>query len=70
MNRDAPPPDESRTVRCIACVHYFVTHDPSFPHGCRALEFRSWRSPMLDVLEASGQPCLYFQEKRRSGRQG
>ena len=54
-------------VRCTACAHYFVTHDPAFPYGCRALDFKSWRLPMLDVLESSGRPCLYFQPKRRGG---
>lgn len=67
MDADKPPPPGGDRVRCIACVHYFVTHDPVFPHGCRVLGFRSARPPMLDVLEASGQPCLYFLEKRRRG---
>lgn len=70
---DAPPqPAEGArdTVRCSACVHYFITHDPVFPYGCRALNFKSWRQPMLDVIEASGRPCLYFQPKRQGGGPG
>lgn len=64
----SPPVEGARdTVRCTACVHYFITHDPVFPYGCRTLNFKSWRQPMLDVIEASGQPCLYFRAKRRDG---
>lgn len=61
------PGGKERPPRCTACQHYFITHDTSFPHGCRALDFKSWRLPMLDVLESSGQPCMYFQGKRREG---
>lgn len=57
--------EKERPPRCTACRHYFITHDTSFPHGCRALDFKSWRLPMLDVLESSGQSCLFFCLKRR-----
>lgn len=62
-----PPQAGEQTVRCTACVHYFITHDLRFPYGCRRLDFKSWRQPMLDVLESSGRPCLYFLAKRRGG---
>ncbi len=61
--------NEGTGPRCTACRHYFITHDPQFPYGCRALDFKSWRQPMLDVLESSGRPCLYFRPKE-SGRAG
>jgi len=69
MTREPPDsgPDAGEAVRCTACVHYFVTHDQAFPYGCRRLAFKSWRLPMLDVLESSGRPCLYFAAKRSSG---
>lgn len=50
---------------CNDCAYYFVTHDPAFRYGCRALDFKSQRLPMLDVAEASGQPCHYFRRKPR-----
>jgi len=50
--------------RCSRCAHYYITHDMTFRYGCRALDFKSRRQPMLDVIEASGQPCLYFQAKK------
>ena len=52
------------TVRCTACAHYFISHDVAFPDGCRALDFKSGRLPMLDVQASSGRACLYFQAKR------
>jgi hypothetical protein len=52
--------------RCTACAHYYITHDLSFPYGCHALRFKSARQPIVEVIEASGQPCLYFQPKPRS----
>lgn len=48
---------------CNRCQHYYITHDVNFPYGCRALDFRSRRQPQLDVIESSGQSCLYFSEK-------
>lgn len=48
---------------CNACRHFYVTWDAQFRYGCRALDFKSQRLPMLEVLEASGQPCHFFQRK-------
>jgi len=46
-------------------VFFYITHEAHFRYGCRALDFKSQRMPMLDVLEASGQPCQFFQGKPR-----
>ncbi|BBF85884.1 hypothetical protein DLM_2269 [Aquitalea magnusonii] len=48
---------------CLACRHYHISHDARFPYACRALHIKSKRQPCIDVLEASGQPCLYRQQK-------
>ncbi|MFA7293144.1 MAG: hypothetical protein WC023_12970 [Rhodocyclaceae bacterium] len=61
METNTPPPDD--VPRCNRCVHYFITHDPQFPYGCNAMNFKSYRQPIDDVIEASGKPCLYFQAK-------
>ncbi len=50
---------------CNLCIHYYITHDVNFRYGCRALDFKSRRLPILDVIEASGEPCHYFSEKQR-----
>lgn len=49
--------------RCNQCAHYFITHELPFRYGCRALDFKSRRQPVLDVMAASGQRCFYFQPK-------
>jgi hypothetical protein len=48
---------------CNNCLHYYITHDAGFRYGCRALDFKSQRQPILDVIAASGQPCHYFNKK-------
>ncbi|MEN3809709.1 hypothetical protein ABH309_03335 [Chromobacterium piscinae] len=57
------PAERRRAPLCRRCRHYFVTHDPRFPYGCRTMGFSSKRTPCLDVREASGQPCMRFQPK-------
>jgi hypothetical protein len=48
---------------CQQCEHYYITHDASFPYGCRSMNFKSKRLPMLDVMEASNAWCLRFQPR-------
>jgi hypothetical protein len=61
--RKSPP----TPPQCLDCRHYHISHDVRFPYACRALKIKSKRQPCLDVLEASGQPVLYRQQK--PGRQ-
>ena len=61
-------PDE--VPRCNRCTHYFITHDAQFPYGCSAMNFKSARQPALDVIASSGQPCLFYQEKKPGQRTG
>jgi hypothetical protein len=51
---------------CLECIHYYVTWDARFPHGCRAMDFKSKRRPQLDVLESTGHACLTFQPRDKS----
>ena len=62
---DLPKPILDQVPRCNGCVHYYNTHDTHFRYGCRALGFKSQRQPVLDVIEASGLPCLQFSAKKR-----
>ena len=48
---------------CAECAHYYITHDVRFPYGCRVLDFKSKRKPHLDVLDASGKPCMAFETR-------
>jgi hypothetical protein len=49
---------------CSECAHYYITHDVSFPYGCRALDFKSKRKPHLEVLDASNKPCMAFDPRQ------
>jgi hypothetical protein len=51
---------------CATCAHYFITHEAATPHGCRLLKLKSRRMPHLDVLEASGMPCLAYRSQSPS----
>lgn len=53
---------------CTECAHYFITHDASFPYGCRAQNFKSKRKPQQDVMEASGNVCLTFEMRVRTDK--
>jgi hypothetical protein len=50
---------------CSRCVHYYITHEASFPYACHALGFKSKRKPHLDVLEASGEYCRAYQLRNK-----
>jgi hypothetical protein len=50
-------------VGCFQCKHFFITWDPKFPRGCRALGFKSKEMPYRMVYEASGMDCLKFEKK-------
>ncbi|HET7776190.1 MAG TPA: hypothetical protein VFK74_07480 [Azospira sp.] len=52
--------------QCTRCAHYYITHDVSFPYGCRSLDFKSRRPPIFEVQDASGLDCQYFQAKTRT----
>ena len=54
---------------CYRCIHYFVTWEVNYPHGCRAMGFKSRRLPMIDVRRImQGTICLAFEQKKK-GRQ-
>ena len=63
MSKAADSKPETQAPRCNDCAHFYITYEAHFRYGCRALDFKSQRLPMLDVLEASGQPCQFFQAK-------
>ncbi|MCB1152368.1 hypothetical protein KDL45_01875 [bacterium] len=42
---------------CQGCAHYFVTWDPRFPRGCRAMGFKTKNMPCREVHANSGMPC-------------
>ena len=58
---------ETVPVSCRECRHYYVSWDKEFPHGCKAMRFKSKTSPSVSVRQASGMDCQLFALKIRPG---
>ncbi|RJP23040.1 MAG: uracil-DNA glycosylase [Candidatus Omnitrophota bacterium] len=54
-----------KKILCIHCKHYHVTWDPKFPHGCKALGFKTARPPSFTVKESSGMDCFLYEEIKK-----
>jgi hypothetical protein len=55
---------------CHRCNHYYITWEKAYPHGCRAMKFKSRRLPCLEVRHAmQGRNCLAYTPKIRINRQ-
>ncbi len=53
-------------IDCHKCEHYYVTWDKDFPHGCRAMGFKSKQMPSREVRKSTpGMDCLLFKEKKQ-----
>ncbi|MCK9162618.1 MAG: uracil-DNA glycosylase [Arcobacter butzleri] len=52
-------------IICQKCIHYFVTWEPSRPHGCRAYGFKSKQIPSMVVKQTSGQECAFYELKSK-----
>lgn len=50
---------------CVQCQHYYITHDPQKPYGCRAMGFKSRTNPARVVFLTSGLHCQLFSAKKR-----
>lgn len=61
-------------INCQKCTHYYVTWDPRFPHGCRAMNFKSKEMPYIQVARNTGHECLLFTPKtpdrKKDGNRG
>lgn len=64
-----PAPPASGPV-CTGCVHYFITFDARFPHGCRAMAFKSRQLPHKEILAVTGEACAAFAPKPARPRAG
>jgi hypothetical protein len=53
-------------IDCHKCRYYFVTWNQRFPHGCRAMGFKSRRYPIDEVRSAlNGADCLLYRPKAK-----
>ncbi len=57
-----------KPATCNNCAYYYITHDAHLRYGCRALDFKSERQPVLVVVEASGQQCQFFKAKEKGSK--
>lgn len=48
------------TKKCKGCKFFYITWDRKFPYGCKALNFKSKKYPIDEVLSTSGMDCQYF----------
>ena len=52
-------------ISCHKCLHYYVTWDPQFPHGCRIMGFKGRQMPAIQVRRTMhGKDCLFFEVKK------
>lgn len=56
--------------KCHQCRHYYVSWNPSYPHGCRAFQMVTRALPSLAVIRESGSPCLYEEPKAHPPKDG
>ena len=52
-----------KRIVCQKCKFYFVTWQPTKPHGCKAYGFKSKLIPSLVVKRSSGSDCVFFELK-------
>lgn len=50
-------------INCLFCEHFHLTREARFPYGCRALGFKTFRMPSVDVFYASEKDCSLFVRK-------
>ncbi|MEW6220324.1 MAG: uracil-DNA glycosylase [Thermodesulfobacteriota bacterium] len=65
---DGQPPDQR--VSCMHCQHFYITHEVSFPYGCRVMAFKSRQLPSITVRASSGMACQLFLPKKKDSRPG
>lgn len=53
-------------IVCQKCVYYFVTWEPSRPHGCNAYGFKSQIIPSQVVKKTSNENCNFYTLKNNN----
>lgn len=52
------------SVNCMKCKHFYITHDPKIPRGCRVYQIQTQGIPSQIVKRANqGQECIGFKPK-------
>jgi len=58
----------TKRPNCLACLHFYITHESAHPYGCRALGFKSIQYPAVVVFSSSGIHCQVFSTKEKNGQ--
>lgn len=59
---------QTERPKCTQCAHYFISYDPRFPYGCRAMNFKSRTLPQNEVAAISGMDCQTYQPRPAHAR--
>lgn len=51
-------------INCFKCNFFYITWDVHYPHGCKAMGFKTKQLPSVTVYQSSGKPCQLFSEKK------
>jgi len=54
---------KKKRPNCMGCRHFYITHQPRHPYGCRAIGFKSLQMPAVAVHMNSGLECQLFSPK-------
>ncbi len=58
--------NQVRKIKCFSCLYFYITYDPQFPYGCRAVRFRSRGMPAKEISASSGIDCQFFAGKEKN----
>lgn len=60
------PKKQTYEINCFSCQHFFITYDPNFPYGCRAVGFKSRPLPSKEMYLNSCIECQLFEGKEKA----
>ncbi|OPX96649.1 MAG: hypothetical protein A4E59_01064 [Syntrophorhabdus sp. PtaB.Bin027] len=63
-----PKEEDKQQVKCVDCIHFYITWDKYYPKGCKAMGFKSAGMPSTLVHKTSGTKCLRFEMKQTRGK--
>jgi hypothetical protein len=55
--------NQSGSLDCRKCVHFFVTWEKKCPYGCKAYGFKGPQMPSVVVKSSSGERCNFFKQR-------
>ena len=53
-----------RKIKCMGCLHFYITYKKERPWGCKKFGFISKLTPSIEVFKTTGTECAYRFEKK------